>query len=239
MEKRFQFLHRTFLYILYHAQGGKTVHIQFLTRHVELFKVLLAGRVTPEVNYRINLTVFGHLGGKLFGFLVRGAFLFLITQRGQETVANGGEGHHFFFTQLREEDFPVMPQDTGQHADLPAFFRGNKVTSDITRSGQGLFLHDAFQETGQQGAVGKSDIGKSCRGHLELRGIGHDHVLHDAFAGSHDVYRIGCLVRRDTEEMPGRIFRQQIQQLLRFDDVVLYQCLYGIFIFFATHVFMG
>ena len=90
-----------------------------------------------------------------------------------------------------------------------------------------------------KGTIAESDIGETCRGHLELAVVSHHQVLHDAFAGSHDIYRVGGLVGAHAEEMLRRKLAEQVHQLLGFNVVVFYECLHAVFVLLATHMLMG
>lgn len=157
----------------------------------------------------------------------------------EEVGAYTRESPHLLLTQLGEEDLPVLTQDARKHADLPALLQGDEVSPDIAGSHQWLTVHHPVQEAQRKRPVGEGDVGEPGRGHLEVGGVGHYQVLHDTFARSHDVDRVGGLVGRDAEKVTRRNLTQQLEQDPGLDDVVPQQRLNGIAVLLAAHVLVG
>ena len=206
-QESIQFFHPSGLQVFNHSQRSEAFRINFFPLHVKFLKPFFSCRIRGEIIHRIYFTIHRHLRGKPPGFLLRGTLLHLISQTMQEPVGDRGEGHHLLFSQFREKDLPVLSQDAGQHTDLSTLLRRNEIAFHIVRRTQRLTLHQPADKSGQQTSVRKSHIGKTGRRYFEPRRIGHDHFLHDLLAGSHDIYRIGRLIRRHAEEMTRRKFR--------------------------------
>ncbi len=62
-------------------------------------------------------------------------------------------------------------------------------------------FHHSLEITRQQTSVGEGYIGKPRRGNRETAGVCHNHLFHDFLTGSHDINRIGSLIRGNAEEM--------------------------------------
>lgn len=221
------------------AQRLETLHVQLLAGDVEFFKTFLAGGVAGEVIYRIGVRICGHGGRKLPCLFLTLAVLDFVTQRGQELVADGGERHHLLFAQLGEEDFATLAQDARQHADLTAFVGRYEVALHVVGRAHRLVLHEAVDETGQQGAVAEGHVGKARRGDGEVLGVTHDHLLHHLLAATHDVDRVGGLVGADAEEMLGLELAKQVHEFLGLDVVVLDEGLHAVLVFLGAHVLVG
>ena len=102
-----------------------------------------------------------------------------------------------------------------------------------------LLFHDTLYPAIRQRTVGKSYIGKTGGGHLELGRIRHNHIFHNTFAGSHDIHRIGGLVSGDTEEVPRRVNGQQVKESFCLDIIVFNECLYRIFVLLTTDMLVS
>lgn len=91
----------------------------------------------------------------------------------------------------------------------------------------------------RQGTIAERHIGEAGGRDLEMVVVGHHQVFHDALAGAHNVYRIGSLVGRDTEEVFGRELAEEVHQFLGLDVIVLNERLHAVPVFLAAHVLMG
>ena len=239
VEEAIDFGHAVADGLLNDAQGLEAVHVELLTRDVELLVGLLAGGVALEIDDGVIGSVLFHLGGEALRFRIRGTFFLAKSLGLHEIVADAAEGEHLVLPEFGEEDFTGIAQDAGEHANLAGFFRAHEIALDIAGGGQGLTLLQPMEPAVRQRAVAESDIGKARGGDLEVFVIGHHEVFHDSLAGSHDIYGIGRLIGGDAEEMLGRIDRQQIHQLLRLDVVILDERLDAVPVLLRADVLMG
>ena len=221
------------------AQGLEAVHVELLARDVELLVGLLAGGVALEIDDGVIGGILLHLGSEMLCFGIRGAFFLAEALGLHEIVADAAEGEHLVLPEFGEEDFAGIAQDAGEHADLAGFLRAHEIALDIARGGQRLALLEPMEPAVRQRAVAEGDIGKAGGGDLEVLVVSHHKVFHDPLAGTHDVHGVGGFIGGDTEEMLGRIDRQQVHQFLCLDVVVLDERLDAVPILLAAHVLMG
>ena len=239
VEEGIDFQHRTAGGFFHHAKGFEAVHIDFLAGDVELFVGFLTRRVALEIDHGIGSAFVVHICSILLGIGIAGAFFLGESFGLHEVVADAAEGEHLVFAKFGEEHFAGAAQDAGEHTDLSALFRADEVALHVARCGKRLLLLQAVYPSVRQGAIAEGHIGEAGGRDLEMVVVGHHQVFHDALAGAHNVYRIGSLVGRDTEEVFGRELAEEVHQFLGLDVIVLNERLHAVPVFLAAHVLMG
>ena len=221
------------------SQTAETLQVHLFPFYIKLFISLLSRGVAGGIEYRPADTVQRHIGRIIAGIFLVGEGLLFQALRLQEAVTDIRERLHLGGFQFREEDFSATAQHAGQQANLSALPGAHKVTEHVVRSHQRLALFQTAQPALGQRTIREGHIGKARSSHFKAVLIGEDKVFHNALAGAHHVHRVGGLVRRDAEEVPGRELAKEVQQGAGLQVVVFQQGPYGIAVFFRANVLVG